>query len=332
MTDLRIGILGFGYTGRLHLRAWQQIPGAQVAGVAETSSGSLAAVPHGIGAYADYRELLGLKLDAVSICLPTYLHHRATLDALGAGAHVLVEKPIAVNPDQAGDMIAAARAADRILFVGMTHRFYPEIRQAKQLVDDGGIGEIVLMRDCILEHFGFLDSPRWYLDPELAGGGTVLSSGIHLVDRVLWFANEMADHVTGYGGSRLLREPVEDSAQMLLGFPSGRSAQLSFCLLSQPHPLVCDLEIIGTRGSVVIHTWQGYELRTAGGVLRKEIYRDEPHADKVAIGIRAEIAEFCSAIREGRQPSPSVEESTRALRVVSGFYRSMRSGSVEAVA
>jgi predicted dehydrogenase len=331
VTGLRVGILGFGYTGRLHLRAWQQTPGIQVVGVAETSAQSRAAVPQGVVAFDECTELLGLDLDAVSICLPTYLHRPAVLAALVKGIHVLVEKPIGVSVAEAEEMIAASRAADRILFVGMTHRFYPEVRQVKQLVDSGIIGQVVLARDCILEHLGFLSLPPWYLDPKAAGGGTVWTSGIHLVDRVVWFMNEAPDRVVGVAGNQFLQQPIEDAAQMLLLFPSGRSAQLSFGFLKEPHPLVCDLEVIGTRGSVVVHTWQGYKVRTAAGVQRKEIYRDEPHHEKVLIALTAEIREFCDAIREGRKPDPSVEESTRALRVAAAFYRSVQSGRMEAV-
>lgn len=331
MSGLRVGILGYGYTGRLHLRAWQQEPGATVAAIAENSPQARAQMPEGITGFADYHDLLDLGLDAVSICLPTALHHASTLAALRAGTHVLLEKPIAAGIDEACAMIAAAKTSNRTLFVGMTHRFYPEILAARHLVDDGAIGNIVLFRDCILEHFGFLDSPRWYLDPAIAGGGTVLSSGIHLVDRVLWFAGEMPASVTGIGASRFLKQPIEDAAQMFLRFPSGRSAQLSFALLAEPHPLVCDLELIGDRGSIVVHTWRGYELRTARGNECKEIYRDELHADKVLAGLRGEIAEFCAAIREGRPPNPSVEESTRALRVISVFYQSMRTGRPETI-
>jgi UDP-N-acetylglucosamine 3-dehydrogenase len=328
---LRVGILGFGYTGRLHLRAWQQTAGAEVIAVADNSPQTRAQIPAPAAALASCDELLAMRPDAVSICLPTSLHHRATLDALAAGSHVFLEKPIAVSTEQACEMIAAASSTRRTLFVGMTHRFYPEILAAKTLVDDGAVGDIVLIRDCILEHFGFLDSPRWYLDPYAAGGGTVLSSGIHLVDRVLWFAQEMPEAVTAAGGNPFLNQGVEDAAQMFLRFPSGRSAQLSFGLLAEPHPLVCDLELIGTRGSIVVHTWSGYEVRTTRGVERHDVYRDEPHADKVVAGIRGEVAEFCSAIQEGREPNPSVEESTRALRVIEAAYRSMRTRNTEPV-
>ena len=332
MRTLRIGILGFGYTGRLHLEAWRQTAGVEVVAIGEPSPEARSQVPPGIQACASCEELLSLGLDAVSVCVPTGLHHAVTIAALTAGTDVLLEKPIAVNFEQANEMIAAAARFGRTLFVGMTHRFYPEILAARRLVDEGAIGKIVLIRDSILEHFGFLNCPRWYLDPEAAGGGIVLTSGIHLADRVMWFAGEVPEWVAGAGGNPFLQQPVEDCAQMLLRFPSGRSAQLTLGFLAEPHPLVCDLELVGTRGSIVVHTWSGYELRTAAGTEQVRTYDQEPHTVKVLAGLRGEIAEFCAAIREGRAPRPSVEESTVAMKVVDAFYRSLRSGSMERLA
>ncbi len=329
---LRVGILGFGYTGRLHLEAWLQQPEAEVVAIAESASESRARIPAGLRAFAAWADLLRAGVDAVSICLPTALHHDATIEALAAGAHVLLEKPIGVNLEEACAMARSAEQARRTLFVGMTHRFYPEILAAKKLVDEGAIGDIVLIRDTILEHLGFLNIPRWYLTSEVAGGGVVLTSGIHLIDRVLWFAGEAPEAVLGTGGNRFLHQPIEDHAQMLLRFPSGRAAQLTLAFLDEPHPLVCDLELIGTRGSITVHTWSGYELHTASGTERVQTYNQEPHTEKVLAGLRGEIAEFCSAIRENRPPRPPVEENLQAMRVIDAFYRSMRSGSISTIA
>src|SRR5580704_7856399 len=242
--------------GRLHLEAYQE-NGVRVAGVAAPQPAIADTVPAGIRRFADYRDLLGSDIDIVSICTPTGLHCEQTVAALAAGKHVLV---------------------------GMTHRFYPEILEAKRIVEDGGIGEILMIRDCILEHFGFINSPRWYLQPELAGGGTVLSSGVHLVDRVLWFLGEMPSSISGFASHRLFNRQVEDSAQLTLGFKSGRSAQITFGLLPEPHPLVCDLELIGTRGSIVVHTWSGYELRSGAGTRQHAVYTSETHREKVLAG------------------------------------------------
>jgi UDP-N-acetyl-2-amino-2-deoxyglucuronate dehydrogenase len=328
MSELRAGVIGYGYTGRLHLRAYER-SGILVTAVAETRPDALATAPPKVEGFQNYLDLLQSDIDLVSVCAPTALHHRITLDALAAGKHVLLEKPIATTVSDAEAMIESARQFGKILFVGMTHRFYPEIREAKRIVDDGGIGEIVMVRDSILEHFGFLNSPGWYLQPELAGGGTVLSSGIHLIDRVMWFLKELPNSVSGYARNRFLGRGVEDAAQMSLGFPSGRCAQILFGLLPEPHPLICDLELIGTRGSIVVHTWNGYEHRSGARSDYHATYGSESHPEKVLNGICNEVEEFCTAIHEGRNPRPSVEESTQALRVIMAFYRAFESGTIQ---
>ena len=328
MTPLRAGVIGFGYMGRLHLAAYQQA-GVNVTGIADTRADALAMAANDLRRYENYLDLLGSDIDLVSICLPTALHYRVTLDAVEAGKHILLEKPVAISVRQAERMSSAARARGVRLFVGMTHRFYPEVKEAKQIVESGGIGDIVMIRDCILEHFGFLDSPRWYLERERAGGGTVLSSGIHMVDRVLWFLGEPPASVAGTISNRFFGAEVEDGAQMALRFRSGRSAQITFGLLAESHPLVCDLEIIGTRGSIVVHTWQGYEYRSREGIERREIYTNEPHVDKVLVGICGEVQEICTAICGRREPRPSAEESTQALRVIEAFYRAAETGDIE---
>jgi UDP-N-acetyl-2-amino-2-deoxyglucuronate dehydrogenase len=328
---MRAAVIGYGYAGQLHLRAYQQA-GIAVVAVAETNPDLLARIPDPVRRFADYQDLLNCDVDLVSVCVPTNLHRSVCLDAINAGKHVLLEKPIAATVSDAEEMIQCARQRGKHLFVGMTHRFYPEIKAAKRLVEEGAIGEVIMIRDSILEHFGFLNSPGWYLKREFAGGGTVLSSGIHLVDRVTWFANELPISVAGFKNNAIWNLNIEDSAQMSLGFSSGKCAQLSFGMLSEPHPLVCDLEVIGTRGSLIVHTWKGYEHCSAGGTTYHEVYKSECHVDKVLVGLRAEIEELCSAIMESREPQPVVEESTRALRVISAFYRAAETGGTERLA
>lgn len=328
MKNLRAGVIGYGYMGQLHASAYLQ-NGFQVTAIAETRPEVLATAPPHARRFHDCEELLQSDIDVVSVCVPTALHRQVTVQALVAGKHVLLEKPIATTIDDADLMIETARKFGKIVFVGMTHRFYPEIQEAKRIVEDGGIGEIVMVRDSILEHFGFLNSPSWYMQQEFAGGGTVLSSGIHLVDRVAWFLKELPNSVSGYVQRAFLGQGVEDAAQMSLGFMSGRSAQILFGFLREPHPLVCDLELIGTRGSLVVHTWKGYELRCGARTEYHETYSSEPHPQKVLAAICKEIEEFRAAIEEGRSPRPSVEESTQALRIIMAFYKASKTGTIE---
>ncbi|MFN7996509.1 MAG: Gfo/Idh/MocA family oxidoreductase [Bryobacteraceae bacterium] len=323
---LRAGVIGYGYTGKIHAQGYSAQTGVLLTAIADANQENLKDLPSGVRTFATHQELLGADVDAVSICLPTHLHYPAALDAFAAGKHVLVEKPIATNLNEARGMLAAAKAAGRVLYVGMTHRFYPELREAKKLVDDGAIGRIVACTDCALEHLGFLNVPRWYLQKKYAGGGPALTSGIHLVDRLRWFTGDDVSTVAGSTANLYFGCDVEDAGQMLLRFRKGVSAQITVAFMSEPHPLVCDLQVIGTKGSITVHTWRGYELWNAGGHREKIFYTDEPHRHKVLAGVRGEIAEFCAAITEDRDPWPTAEESARSLEIVMAFYDAAASG------
>lgn len=319
-------MIGHGYTGKIHAQAYLSNSKTRLIAVADTRREHLSNLPPEVRTYTNYAELLDSEVDVVSICLPTYLHCQVALDALSRGKHVLVEKPIAINVNEARRMMRAAEAAGRVLYVGMTHRFYPELREAKKLVDDGAIGSIVACNDCALEHLGFLDVPGWYLEKKWAGGGPALTSGIHLIDRLRWFTGDDMSSVAGCATNLYFGADVEDAGQIFLRFQSGISAQVTVAFLREPHPLVCDLQVIGTRGSITVHTWRGYEIWNASGHRERLFYRDETHRAKVQVGVDGEIGEFCASILQGRHPWPTAAESTQSLQVIEAFYRAAETG------
>jgi len=326
MVRVRIGIIGYAYTVKLHARAFQAWSEATLVAVSDPAKTRLEDLPAEISVYEHCEDLLATNLDAVSICVPTYLHCKLANQALLSGKHVLVEKPIAINAKEARSMLATARLVKKTLYVGMTHRFYPELREAKELLDAGAIGEALFFRDCILEHFGFLNSPDWYLQRQYSGGGVALTSGIHLVDRLHWFTNDEVIAVSGSANNVCFGTDVEDTGQLSLRFRGAKSAQVTMAFFPEPHPLVCDLEIFGTRGSIVVHTWQGYEMHTGSSHHEKLFYTDETHVSKVQVGIDAEVREFCRSIVENRDPWPTADESTRALEVVMAYYEAIATG------
>ena len=326
MMPLKVGVIGYGYTGKIHTRAYLSNPGTQLTAIADPRLERQDDLPPGVRVCRNHQELLACDVEAVSICLPTHLHCEVALDALARGKHVLVEKPIAVNLEEAQRMLLAAREAGRVLYVGMTHRFYPELREAKKLIDGGAIGSIVACNDCALEHLGFLNVPEWYMKKKLSGGGPALTSGIHLVDRLRWFTGDEVIMVTGSAANPYFGADVEDVGQMLLRFRGGISAQVTVAFMREPHPLVCDLQVIGTRGSLLVHTWQGYDMWNQDGHQKKVFYTDEAHPTKVQVGVEGEISEFCASIAEARAPWPSAEDNIRSLRVVLAYYQAAEKG------
>jgi UDP-N-acetylglucosamine 3-dehydrogenase len=321
MDDLRVGVIGYGLMGKLHARGLESVPGTKFVAVAESNAERLAEAPVHVKTYQDYHELLETDIDAVSICLPHRWHCESTLAALAKGKHVMIEKPIAMNLTEAQTMTAAARKAGRTLFVGLTHRFYPELREAKHLIDDGAIGEVVACNDNALDNMAMLDLPPWYLDKSLAGGGAGLTDAVHLVDRLRWFTGDEVVAVAGSMGNPFFHASVDDLGQMFLQFRSGISATVTVTFMRWPHPVVCDLQVLGTEGSLTVHTWKGYDLFTPRRTVHKVVYTCEPHSEKVLVGIKGEFEEFYKSISENRTPWPSAEDSIKAMTILDAYYR-----------
>lgn len=194
---LRIGILGFGFMGRMHYRCWKSLDGAEVVAVAESDTAALgdagrnrgnvpgaeAAVDlAGIHLYSDLPSMLAAeKLDAVSLAVPTHLHPECTLAALAAGVHVLCEKPIALNLADARRMVAAARESRRVLQIGHCIRFWPEYVKAKEIVDSGVYGKVIAASFLRLAATAARRAGTWFVNEE-ASGGMPLDLHIHDTD------------------------------------------------------------------------------------------------------------------------------------------------------
>ncbi|MEI6310562.1 MAG: Gfo/Idh/MocA family oxidoreductase, partial [bacterium] len=145
---LRVGVIGVGAMGENHVRNWSQIQKetglVQLAGVYDQNQehAGAVAIKYGAQSFPSAAALLG-EIEAVSIAVPTTLHRDFALEALQAGAHALVEKPIASTIAQAEEMAAAALAEGRVLMVGHSERFNPVVTTFKKRIDQGELGEIV---------------------------------------------------------------------------------------------------------------------------------------------------------------------------------------------
>lgn len=183
---LRVGIVGFGFMGRMHYRCWKALAGATVAAVCDAdprafeenakNRGNIAgaegdAALSNVNVYHDLAEMTRQeKLDAVSITLPTYLHPASTIAALEAGWHVLCEKPIALDLGEASRMIEAARRTGKVLQVGHCIRFWPEYAKARQLVAGGEHGRVLAATFQRLSATAARKSGSWYTQQERSGG------------------------------------------------------------------------------------------------------------------------------------------------------------------
>jgi predicted dehydrogenase len=132
-------------------------------------------------------DLLALEeLDAVVLCTPNALHEELSIAALDAGKHVLVERPLALTSAGAARVVEAADRADRILTVGMPHRFRPEVAALRSFVAGGELGDLYAVRGSLLTRSTPATRSNWRRDPARAGGGALVDLGIPALDLCLW--------------------------------------------------------------------------------------------------------------------------------------------------
>ena len=187
---MKVGVIGCGFQGSLHVECLQAVEDVEVVAVCDTDTSRLDEVgaAHGIdGRYTNYRDLLEKhELDLVTVCTMPVHHMRMTVDAFATGAHVLCEKPLALDAGEGREMLRAAAAADRLLGIGFNMRFTPNAQIIKRHIESGALGRP------LYTHAWAKSSqiPWWgeHYRKELSGGGALAATAVHFLDLALWFA------------------------------------------------------------------------------------------------------------------------------------------------
>jgi len=183
---IRIAFTGTGYISKVHARAAQKIDGVELVAVVNHRPESMAAFAEEFNIprqYAAIEELLAdedAHANAVSINTPNYLHAPETIAALEAGVHVMVEKPMAMNGDEAQAMLRASEKSGAVLMVAHCWRFDEEVLWLKNQVDSGELGKIIRTKGIgVHANWG---PGGWFTQAKFAGGGAMADMGIHALD------------------------------------------------------------------------------------------------------------------------------------------------------
>jgi len=202
-------------------------------------------------------------VDAVYIALPVALHAPLTVAALGAGKHVLCEKPMALDYAAACGMVAAARESGRLLGIGYYRRLYPKVRRAAELIAAGAIGRPVMAFAATHNWFNAEGGHRaWLLQRALAGGGPLYDTACHRIDLFnLLFGQPKA--VTAQLSNVVFPGDVEDAATVLVDYENGARGIVD----ARRHSRVTrdEFRIIGTDGEIELSPLNGPELIYPGG-------------------------------------------------------------------
>jgi predicted dehydrogenase len=327
---LRVGVAGAGFIGAVHAQACRQVADIEVVGIADPIAEKAEPLARATGGrvFRNYDELLKAGVDVLSVCLPPALHLPAAEAAAQAGAHVLMEKPMARTLAEADAMIGACRKGGVNLMVGFTHHFYPEMVEARRLVGEGVIGRPLIVLDNMSITYSFV--LPWYRDKEINGGGVFMCNAVHGFDRACWVLNQK---VTGISA---IIEPTsgrraEDYGAALARFDGG--AQGNFFQHWGPYPTVqCELQVFGEEGMVHVRSWDSVEVLAGETRTIKRFYSPSLGLpERTMVGLVAELSEMMNSVRGGRAPSVGGAEGRAGLAAVLAVYESSATGQWVAV-
>lgn len=331
---LRFGLIGCGRVAPRHAQSIAQLDETSLVAVADIKSNRAEnfAQEYGADAYTDYRALLDRPdIDVVSICVPSGLHAQVTLDALDAGKHVLVEKPIALSLADADRMIAAARQRELTLGVVLQNRYNSPMQQLRQAIDQGKLGRLYLGAACVRWY-----RPQSYYDDEWHGtwamdGGALMNQSIHHIDALQWFMGP-AQAVQAYSATLAHRMEAEDVGVAVVRFESGALATVEGSTLTWPQNMEGSVAVFGERGSakiggtalnrIVLWKLEG-ELEQEAEILTSQ--RVDPPS-VYGYSHREVIRDFAHAVRSGRPPGTPGEEARKSLELVLAIYQAAASG------
>jgi UDP-N-acetyl-2-amino-2-deoxyglucuronate dehydrogenase len=214
-----------------HLQALQQIPNAEIVAMADIAHerGAARAAEVGCPFFHDHQTLLASVVpDVIVVTTPHPFHAPIAIDAMAAGVHVLVEKPLAVSVSAGDAMIAAAEQHGKILAVSFQQRFRPIIEHAKQIIASGALGELVrvLMVEPWYRPAAYYRSAGWRGTWKGEGGGVLMNQGPHPLDLLCHLVGPPAK-VWGWAHTRAHAIEVEDTAQAMLEYPNGAPGYLT---------------------------------------------------------------------------------------------------------
>ena len=307
MRTVNVGVIGVGAMGENHVRVYHKMEEANLMGVSDVSERALKKIEKKYGAkgYTDYCELLANpEIEVVSVCVPTTFHHDVVMEAIRHKKHVLVEKPIAFTLTEAEEMIAAAKEAGVILATGHVERFNPAVQKAKELIDDGVIGDIV-------SAFAKRVGP---LPPRIKDVGVSIDLAIHDLDIMNYLFEEEITQVYGTMNSSFDDSEFEDHAEIMVSFDNESTGIIEVNWLT-PYKRR-ELELTGTAGIISVDYIQ-QSIEVFGKFAQDiEIVHEEP--------LKGELKSFLNSVVEEKEPVITGEDGLKALKMVIAANKSSK--------
>jgi predicted dehydrogenase len=265
---LRVAVIGCGGISEVQIKAMQNIPEVELVAGVDINTDRLRAMDTKYGLtrlYTDWKKMLKeVKPGAVTICTPNGVHSQPAIDAANAGCHVMVEKPMAMNPAQCQKMIDAARKHHKKLAVGFQYRYHPNTEFLVRARDDGQFGKIMFVKCQALRRRGI---PNWgvFGQKHLQGGGPMIDIGVHVIEMAhfvmgspepvaaagntwTYLGDKKSDVVSQWPNWDYKTYTVEDLAIGQIRFDNGAILQIEASFAAHVKEDVWNFSMIGDKG------------------------------------------------------------------------------------
>lgn len=328
---IKVGVIGLGM-GKAHLEGYSKIPEVEIIAICDINDSLLKKQAEKFNVrytFSDYHKLLEMEeLNAVSIALPNFLHCPVALEALDKEKHVLVEKPLAMNSQEAEEMVKKAREKKRILAVAMNYRFTPEMSFLKRIIEKGQLGEIYYIRTIFLrrktfaQKFAHSNDPRtWFVRKEKSGGGVLIDLGPHLIDLAMWLSNDF-NGISCYGVTfyKMNNGDVDDLASALIKLSKGVLISLESSWESFTKERFFT-SIFGTEGGAETHPLRIYKEVNGVDVEINPELKNENETETETVQYH-----FIESIKKGKEPEFSGEKGLAVMKVIDAIYKSAEIG------
>jgi len=342
---VRIGVIGTGMIGNVHLNVFGKLENVEIAGVADASlpAAERRAQEHGVKAYETPQALLDdSSIDAVVIGVPNRFHAPLAIQAMEQGKHVLLEKPMAISEEAARSILDTQRRTGRVLMMAHQMRWSGIARAAKAKIDAGELGRIYNAKTGWLRRKGIPGWGSWFTRMDEAGGGPLIDIGVHMLDLTLHLMGNpkpVSVFGTTYAEFGPRREgigswgtpdwngyyDVEDLATALIKLDNGAtlSLEVSWAAHSAGLPEEPFVHLMGTEAGIALIGNRGTIVRHAGGeVVEEELKPMEGEEDRLLLS-----RHFVDCVREGKEPIAPALSGYVNNRILSAIYESSRTGS-----
>ena len=341
MSATKVALLGAGFIADIHAECYHRfVPDAEVVAVftRKPERAEAFAKKHRVAQwFGDLDAAITQSgCEVVDVCLPNFLHHRAVTTAAKAGKHVIIEKPLALNLEEADEMIAACRAANRKLMYAEELCFAPKYERVRRLVNEGAVGKIFQMRQCE-KHSG--PHSDWFYDIHQAGGGVMMDMGCHALAWFRWMlgGRPRVVSVQAHMQTGLIhqgRTRAEENSVVIVEFEGG-AIGVAEDSWAKPGGMDDRVEVYGTGGVIYADLFLGnaaltYSQAGYGYAMEKAAstkgWSFTAFEEAFNQGYPQELKHFIECVRDDQPPVVTAEDGRAVLEIIYAAYAAARTG------